>query len=259
MHKYIDGWKNSEHRRVGCLPRISKPGEFCPLFSERIKIIPKREWSDILKNSEHMRLRPSVPVVLDQDGVGSCATESAAQCVMTCRSFHGQKFNLLNPWFVYHTTSGGRDGGSNLDTNLRFVREHGIAPESIWPRANGWRKRPSSEAQEAALDYKILEFYDIQNSEEFGSALLLGYPVCYGRRGHSITGVDLIDENNFRMVNSWGDWGDAGFAVESLRGINWKYGAWAVRVATDTSTSPVILRSSEMPFIQLEPCPQITE
>ncbi len=248
-------WENSEGRIAGCLPRISKPGEWCSFASERIKIIPRSEWAERIADPSYKGLRSVVPVILDQDGVGSCATETAAQKIMTTRSFNGQPFVKLNPWFIYNTTSHGRDGGSSIDENLRFVQKYGCAPESVWPRSNGWRKRPSEEAKEAAKQFMITEFFDIRNSEEFGSALLLGYAVAYGRRGHAITAVNLVDDNKIIYANSWGDWGDKGFGEDKLSEVNYSYGAWAMRVATDSTTSPII-QASEMPPM-FEPYPDV--
>jgi hypothetical protein len=252
----IPGWEDSEGRVAGLEYRETKPGEVCPLFSEKIKVIPTREWSDILEDPNRITLRSSVPVILDQDSVGSCAAESATQCVMTSRSFHGQSFVSLNPWGLYAYSSGGRDGGSNLDTNCEYLRDKGVPPLDLWPRSKGWRPKPTGEAAAEARKYRIVEFYDIQTAEEFGTALILGFPVSYGRRGHSIMGTDLVNDREFRMCNSWGNWGDQGFAVESFRGINWGYGAWAIRVATDTrdtSTASV----SELPPM-FEPYPKIS-
>lgn len=245
VQEYTAEWGTSH--KPGCRPRISKAGEWCPMASERIVTIPRGEWETILADENSVRLRPWIPVVLDQDGVGSCATESATGAVMLQRSFTGQEFTLLNPWFIYHTTSGGRDGGSNIDSNLRFVRENGIAPEAIWPRSKGWRAKPTAEAYEAAKQYRIIEFYDIQTVEEFGSALLLGFPVVYGRRGHSILAVDVVNKNEFRMLNSWGNWGDNGTAVERFSGINWGYGAWAVRTTISETVEPTVKMASELP------------
>jgi hypothetical protein len=149
-------------------------------------------------------------------------------------AFAGREFVQLNPWFVYHTTSGGRDGGSNIDSNLEFLMEHGAAPMSVWGREHGFRSSPSSEANEEAKKYRIAEFFDITTIDEFGTALLLGMPVVYGRRGHALCAVELISDTEFRYVNSWHEsWGDGGFAVESLSGVNFRYGAWAVRATTE--------------------------
>jgi len=257
--EFKEHWPDSEGRKPGTLGRQYKVGQVCPLFSERMTVIPMREWSDIIDSPDYTGLWPAVPIVLDQDGVGSCASESATGTVLTCRSFHGQEFTELNPYYVYHTVSGGRDSGSGIDANLRFVRDHGIAPTSVWPRSKGFRATPSAEANEAAKGFRILEFYDITNAEEFGSALLQGFAVSYGRRGHSIYGIDVISTTKFRMQNSWGAWGDKGTAIESFSGVQWGYGAWAVRVSTNSGESP-FAKASEftLPSPRLfEKCPII--
>jgi len=234
----IPGWIDSTNRIPGCLPRASITGQVCSRFPAGW-VIPKVDWPALLADPNRINMRPSIPVVLDQDGVGSCATESSTGSVMAINSFNGRPFTLLNPWFVYHTTSGGRDGGSNIDTNLVFIREHGIAPESVWPRSKGFRAKPSEEAVAAALDYRILEFYDITNDVEFGSSLLLGFPVVYGRSGHSILATDLLELDLFEYLNSWGNWGDAGFGKESLsRSVNYGYGALAIRATTSSGSMP---------------------
>lgn len=216
--------------KPGCLPRRSRPGEVCPLFGERIDVIPEGDWPDLI---EEIDLAPHVWQILDQDGVGSCATESTTQAVMATREFRGQERVLLNPWFMYHTTSGGRDGGSNIDDNLVFARDKGIVPESVWPRSKGWRAKPSAEAYDAALAYRIEEFYDISNVAEFGTALLLGFPVVFGYPGHSILGVSLKTVDIIKYANSWRpDWGDNGFGTCRFRDVVWGYGAWAVRTTT---------------------------
>lgn len=218
-------------RVPGCLPRKSRPGEWCPMASERIKVIPRNQWADYAKE---ISLRPHVKVVLNQGQVGSCATEATAGAQMIDRVFRGLDFVLLNPWFIYHTTSGGRDRGSSIDENLAFVRERGCAPESVWPRSKGWQTRPSAEAVEAAKAFKIEEFYDISSIDEMVSAILLGYPVVYGSNGHAVIKIQHIDETKGLDLNSWGTgWGDGGFGVwASYRAVNWAYGAWAVRVTS---------------------------
>jgi len=219
-------------KATGCLPRNTRFGQTCPIFGERIKVIPQAEWKDYVGQ---ISLRPFVKQVLDQDGVGSCATESTTQGVMSGRVFAGLPFVLLNPWFIYYTTSGGRDQGSSIDDNLAFVREHGIAPESVWPRSKGWRTKPSAEAVEAAKEFKIAEFYDIASIEEMVSALLLGYFVVYGSKGHSVLKVEHLDDSKGLDVNSWStSWGDGGFGVwATYREVNWAYGAFAIRTVSE--------------------------
>ncbi len=380
-------WTNTTGRRFGCLKRRSKVGEICPLFSEAIKVIPKREWDDYLKAKPSMW--PDAQFVYDQNGVGchddqtevltesgwqfwseydqssalgtinpvthdveyqqpthlhtydyngnlyhidnkklnfaltpnhrmyvknnndydickaeclknnnlfltldnenlsvnkkdikistyngkvycatvpnsllvtrrnkkvlisgnSCAAESTVGNFTTTRVFNGLPLVEFNPWFVYNTTSGGRDGGSSIDENLEFMRKYGVAPASIWPRSKGWRAKPSAEAYAEALKYRVVEFYDITNAEELGSALLQGFCVTFGRSGHAIYSIELVSTSTHRYMNSWGDWGDKGTEVENLSRINWGYGAFAIRVVTDTDGPTFKTRLSEMPPI----------
>ena len=233
------------NKALGCLPRRSLLGEVCPIFGERIDVIPKEEWAGLIPQHQ---LRPFVWHVFDQDGVGSCATESTSQSVMVCREFVGANRVLLNPWFIYHTTSGGYDGGSTIDGNLQFARQNGVCPESVWPRyergedgypiykngypvvINSWRDTPPPEAYEAARRLRIDEFYDISTLLEVGSALLKDFVVVFGWKGHSVLAVDLIDEDTLLYINSWQpSWGDEGFGVLKLWEVNWGYGAFAVR------------------------------
>lgn len=210
---------------TGCLPRRSLCGAVCPLLSDHVETLPE----DVLKANADVTLRPFIKTILNQDGVGSCSTESTTQSVMIARAVEGLEHVILNPWFIYHTTSGGVDRGSSIDANLEFAREHGIAPESVWPRSKGWQSAPSAEAVAAALDYRIEEFYDITTMAEARTALVLGFPVVYGAAGHSVCKIAADGTD----VNSWGTtWKDGGLGVwASFERINWSYGAFAVRVA----------------------------
>jgi len=217
-------------KKTGCNVRSSKPGQWCPLFGEKVPTIPVGEWDDLIGEVE---LRSSVTNVKDQDGVGSCATEATSQAVEIVRKLEGQEYVQLNPWSIYATTSGGRDQGSSIDENLLFVQAHGICPESVWPRSRGWSAKPSVEAVEIAKQYKIEEFYDISTVVEVGTALLLGFPVVFGWNGHSCVLTQLKSTTVAEYCNSWApSWGDQGFGTIKLSSINWSYGAFAVRTAT---------------------------
>jgi len=215
---------------TGCLPRASRFGQWCPLMSERVPVIPVAQWPSLIGEIE---LRSFVNKVKNQGKVGSCATESTSQGVELTEVLSGQPWTELNPWYVYHTTSGGRDQGSSIDTNLAFVRQNGIAPESVWPRSKGWQTRPSADAVEAAKLHKIEEWYDCTTVTEIGTALLLGYPVVFGWNGHSCVFTHLLTAATAQYCNSWGaQWGDRGFGELSLSSVNFQYGAFAIRTST---------------------------
>lgn len=232
--------------KPGLLPRRTAIGECCPLFREKIDVIPEREWSKYIGK---IALRHLVWKILYQRSVGSCASEGATQTLQISRESAGLDRILLNPYSLYHYTSYGHDGGSSLDDNLRLARGNhprwpgkgGIAPQSIWPRSKGWRKEPSEEARVEAWKYRIDEFFDITNKTEFGTALLKGFAVYFGYPGHAICGVSLVDKDTILYANSWDDtWGDKGFGTIRFRSVQWSYGVFAIRTSLIPSGESVV-------------------
>src|SRR3990167_6970383 len=116
-------------KATGCLWRKRRVGEFCPIFSERSEVLPQDEIRRVLalRKAAGIRSRQFIKEILDQDGAGSCATESTTQGLMTTRVLQNLPHVKLNPWFMYHTTSGGRDQGSSIDEDLQFARDVGVA------------------------------------------------------------------------------------------------------------------------------------
>jgi len=212
----------------GCLPRKTRPGER-PMAEGRIKLVPESEWDALAKQ---ISLRPHRRTLLDQNGFGSCASESSTQALMLDRVLQGLPHVPLNPLFVYGRVNGGRDGGSSIDDNIDFLVKHGCAPESVWPRSKGWRAEPSKEAWAAAAEFRILEYWDISTVAEFVSALLCGMPVVHGAKGHAICAVEHKGPYPL-ILNSWGQWEDDGYGRWcGYNEVNWGYGAWAARAAT---------------------------
>ena len=219
--------------KTGCLPRKLAFGKVpgCPPMADVIETIPERDWGDLIGN---VALCPNVRQILDQGRNGSCATESTTQGVLIVRDVAGLPFVLLNPLSIYRVTSGGRDQGSNIDSNLIFARDIGILPESYWPRSKGFRAIPPDGWEDVAKPYRIEEFYDIRNKVEVGSALLKGFAVVFGWSGHSCIMTRLLSKTAARYANSWGMYSgsDNGFDTIKLRSINFGYGAFAIRTAT---------------------------
>lgn len=201
------------------------------------KTIPINQWDDYLQGPDAVDLRPFVPFIMDQNGVGSCAAEAAAQCIQICRATGRQKPVKLSPWFAYHTVSGGRDGGSSLPENVNFALQYGIPSQDAYPRSEGWRSKPPAAAYSDAEKYKALEVFRIHTWEEFCSCLLYAMPVYFGYSGHAITGVTLLSTTRVQYANSWGNWGDAGFGTISEKSIYWGYGVFGFRAVVRTSNT----------------------
>lgn len=216
-------------RKKGLLPRNDTPGKVCGFLADRpgVELIPVAEWDQLIKTG--VTMRDEVPWIYDQDGVGSCAAESACGGLDLARAIAGGKPVKFNPWGTYYYTSGGVDNGSTLPDNLESLRTVGAFPESLHPRSKGWRAKPTPEAHEAAKKYKIQEFYEIRSWEEFGSALLQRFPVYWGYTGHAILAVQLLNRTQFVYRNSWSDdWADGGFGVANASSIQWSYGVYAL-------------------------------
>lgn len=219
----------------------SKIMDRCDSVRSVIEVVPSRHWDELADTNWHTNRRARFRYTLDQDGVGSCGAESAAGIKAARDALQGLPKIVYNPWFVYQTTSGGRDNGSVIGDNVEFVRDHGIAPEEVWPRSKGWRASPSSEAKRVANFFTLREFFYVENTDEFVSALLQGMDIHFGYTGHAIVACQYLKQRKIRYKNSWGDWGDDGFGTLSVSNIRFDYGAYAykhVRMFTPEEWSP---------------------
>lgn len=223
-------------RKPGCLPRVSHYGTVCDKLEDRIDVIPQEQWDDYIGKVD---LRPCVDHIFNQRKSGSCATESTTQGLAICRAWGNQSFVLLNPWSIYYFTKIGYDGGSNIDTNLRHIRDVGVLPMALWPRSKGWRTKPPQDLLDTvACNYRIDEFFDIATVDEVGTALIKGLAVVFGWQGHSCVLTKLLSRTIAEYANSWEEsWGDKGFGRIRLSSINFGYGAFAVSTALDSGPS----------------------
>lgn len=201
--------------------------------------IPKREWSDLIESGEAPDLRNRVKWVLDQNGVGSCASEGLGGADALKRIYSGlfpsgnNQDTAPNPWFVYHTVSGGYDGGSSLNDNVAFYQKYGCARQAVWPRSKGWRRKPSDEAYEDGLHYKPLDIlaFPVRDVELGGTCILNGYPVYTGYSGHAWFWIWLASTSSLIWMNSWGrSWGSSGMGTLSFSRL--MYGCYAVLSST---------------------------
>ncbi len=237
----------------GCLERESKFGEwFHPLFPEGperykvaaatgVRVIPKSEWQDIIDDRKEKGLSlidRYVKTILDQDGAGSCSQEEACGATMIMRALGGMDHVKLNPWANYGRILKYRgSGGTSIDSAWRAAREWGYPPMDVWPRSEGWKRKPPQEVWDAASNYKLHEVYDLRGHDEFASALLQGFVVGYGRRNHAILGCQMLDaDGTFVSLGSWGNydggWTQRGFHLERLRrDVESRYGMFAARSA----------------------------
>lgn len=217
-----------------CLPRDTRPGKLSgvPLLEDRVDVITQDKWDQYIGE---INLRSRVHEILYQGRVGSCATESTTQADLVVADRQGLPFVRLNPWSIYAETSDGRDNGSMIDRNVEFAQTRGILPLELWSRNEGWNaKAPNYYWEKVGKLHRLHEVYDCNTTDETGTALIRGYPVIFGWKGHSCVLLQLVDRYRALYANSWGkDWEDNGFGIISLASINYRYGAFAVRSVYD--------------------------
>ena len=236
----------------GCNPETGSFGQHCPLFSERFRsrLIPRGEWSEIIQSlgpnyERHKSWQ------YDQRQEGTCTSQAGAGCY----SYLAHKAFGIEiapaPISLYKFCAPNPNSGSTTSCILRRARDHGMllidTPENrailealgLDPnhvlKATGYYQKFPDGWQETASQFKIDEFYELGNVDEMFSAMLLGFDILYGRAGHAIHGVDVIEyKNSFACEydNSWGDWGRDGFGLDTygyLHSRVGRYGAYAIQ------------------------------
>jgi hypothetical protein len=252
----IDGFK-------GCLPRIAMTGDplfgaEAPIFEETIRdIIPEREWKKYIEDYQ-ISDRPCVRDIKDQGQEGSCTSNGGTQGWQVCAvdQLGDRGFVNLSAISLYKRVGRNPQSGSTVGDNVRELRDvgalpaigedakltkMGLDPKHVMPHTGFYTQFPSG-WEETAKFFRIDEYWDIESMDGFGTALLNGWPVHYGRRGHSILAVALVIKDGQVMVeyaNSWEEsWGDQGFGYDTVSGLRSainQYGAYAYRtiVLTD--------------------------
>ena len=207
----------------------------CDPISTQIEIIDRKHWGEwrAKKANGKENRRSRFRYILNQDGVGSCAAEAGTNCKASLDAYQGLPEIVYNPWSVYWKTSGGSDRGSSIGENAEYIRDNGICPEEVWPRSKGWRSEPGGEAKRVAKFFRIEEFFHCENVDQVVSAMLQGYDIHAGYSGHSISFCRSLTDSTLEFMNSWGNWGDAGFGTLSHNKIYFAYGAYAYKYVID--------------------------
>lgn len=192
-------------------------------FSDSFETIPRSEWSARLKEQLERKSRTSdfqTWPALDQNGTPQCWSNGVAGAAATCRVIQGLPYVQLSPASVAVPISGGNQGGFEGDA-VRYGREHGWAPSTLWPQHSCERLNGDSRVIESRKKFMLLEVYDLGDDfDKLGTACLLNMPcvAAYPDWSHVTEICDLVEvePGSFagRGKNSWGNgWGsrnDAG-------------------------------------------------
>lgn len=220
-----------------------------------IKLIPRSEWSDRIKEQAAQKARLSdvrgdIPA-LDQNGQGFCWAYSTTGCVQLLRAANNQPYVRLSAHAIGCKVKNFRDEGGWAGLSAKFHKEYGCPSIEKWAEKSMSRSNDTPQTWENAALHKVTEdwidltrdVYDQNLSfDQVGTCLLLGIPCAtdFNHWSHSVCAMDLVEVEpgsfGLLILNSWtNNWGDRGMGI--LRGSKAiPDGAVALRV---TGASPV--------------------
>lgn len=244
----VDG----EMKGRGALPRDYKewPEEMFDPPSQ-LPLIPKSEWSERIKEKvakksqiSDILLAQGIPA-MDQGANGYCWGHSTVGCVQAVRAINNQPYIPLSAYMVCAIIKKGRNEGGWSGLSAKFLREHGVCSQTLWPQGNRSLSLDTPECRVDAARHKVTEewvdltlsVYD-QNLafDQLATCLLSNIPCAIDLNwwAHAILACDLVEVEpgsfGVRIRNSWGQgWGEQGFGI--LRGSKCiPDGALAIRV-----------------------------
>jgi hypothetical protein len=243
---------NGKSRILGLKPRTLGIGDEFKVFGEvpECPLVPPSQWVPV--SNRHR----NVPI-LDQDGIGKCASSATVGAMRSARVRAGMVDVELADDNLYARVNGGSDSGSTLSDNLLEAMKYGVCQRSLVPQ-DDWRHGLPDGWEDNAGDFLIVQAYDCPSFEAIASAIQLDYDVVFGvlvgtsfdpdaegfvpygrgNGGHAMRADGMIQHPKtgewcLDVANSWGDaWGDNGRCYLPRRYIDRApfKDAWAVRV-----------------------------
>lgn len=219
-----------------------QPVEMFSTNTNKIKVIPRSEWSDRIKDqdreessAEHQRRRAKDGSPMDllyQGRVPWCWTHSTVGASMLARSIMHLPYVELSAFMPGAVIMNGAMKGGWAALSADFLRGKGTCTKAKWAEGKTSPRLYTDDVKEEAEGYRITyDFVDIalphwkQNLtfDMLATCLLMGWPcpVDLYWWGHSVYGTKLVeverDSFGIGIVNSHGpEFGDRGYAV--LRG-----------------------------------------
>lgn len=204
-------------------------GAFAP--PTQVKLIPRSEWreriaamtanksrlSDVRNVGNYGQRIPS----LDQNDPrymntnkprwGYCWFHSVTGAVILNRAVMNQPYVALSAFGGAYTMKNGRDEGAWGALALDFIKEHGVPPESMWPRFEQRMRSPDDQCWTEAKKYRITDgweelqaaVYDRNMTfDQVMTMLMMRIPVVtdFNWWGHSVLSIDPVDGNAVKDV-----------------------------------------------------------
>lgn len=200
----------------------------------------------------------------NQGRLGSCGPHSEGKDIVFAQLRQDKRERAIMPsrLFMYYTTrmlmnTVNQDSGVNNRAMLKALAQYGWCSEELWPYdVSKFRDRPPAGCFAQAATRKITEYLSVpQSLDQMRGCLAQGDPFifgfsCYeslqsdavartgdipmpGRNERQVGGHDVLivgyddSTRKFKLVNSWGDWGQGGYGT-----ISYEY-ATHPRLASD--------------------------
>lgn len=214
--------RNYELIKYGSMP-------FATAFPSEL-LIDESEWDDRIQEMEKNKTRLSDKLdqagvtVLDQRQTSFCWIFAPTHAVEVLRVVNGQPFVRLSPASAGCKIKNFRNEGGWGTEGLKYIIEHGLVPDSLWPMAAISRQYDTPAADAERSKYRVHEWWELKprNLAEHMSCLLMNLPVAVGLNywGHEVLDIDPVAFGNgkygARFNNSWGlGFGDRGRAVRT--------------------------------------------
>lgn len=195
-------------------------------------LIPREEWNERIEEMERKKMRlPDLvddlkargkwngPRVLNQQRTNYCWIHSPVHAVMLTRAKQGERYVPLSPASVGAKIKNFRNVGGWGSEGLKYIRDHGIVPQELWPANAIDRRYDNAESDESRKHFKCDEWWLLRprNLDQLMSCLMQNIPVCIGLNWwrHEVTAVAAVrtGESSYGILvdNSWSEtWGDKG-------------------------------------------------
>lgn len=250
--------RTNEDKPAGDEPsfgQISPTGPPEPSFEDAIPLIPRDQWPACIKaiDDNGGSLDLLVTRIYNQGQEGSCVSNATCQSMEIAQAIRRGKKSVipLSAISLYKRVGSSPRSGSMVSSNLREILGRGVLPlkndanDKLFAHTmtnTGFYQKYPADWEKTAIRFRGHEVFDVRSYDGFITALLRGYPVVYGRSGHSICAVRPVFKNGrlfVKYANSWGDWGENGFGYDSestIRSAGW---AFALRTVVDPGVASV--------------------
>ncbi len=233
--RYVPG-----HIAAGNVEKFARYEDSAPVY-------PEKDWLGMADEIGDTGLDSLVTRIYNQKQEGSCVANASAQAMEIMQALQFGKENVvhLSAISLYKRIGRSAQSGAVVTDALEELEAKGILPlddednkkrfKHTMPNTGFGTPYPAGWEKTAEM-FKAIEWLRIESLVELVSAMFNRHSTVVGRSGHSINYTRPLNKSGklvTKYVNSWGDWGDAGFGYDSMSMMrSASRGAFAIRAIT---------------------------